>query len=56
MHNDEPTLLDKLGHRKMVYEVGDSVANCLPPQVFGVHGDCGLGKTSLAYPVYTHTH
>ena len=39
MHNDEPTLLDALGREAIIREVGEAIACCTPPQVFGVHGD-----------------
>ena len=51
MHNDEPTLLDALDRGPLIREVGDAVATCTPPQVFGVHGDWGLGKTSFLHQV-----
>ena len=51
MHNDEPTLLDILERTDLTKEVGDIVATCTPPQVFGIHGDWGLGKTSFLYQV-----
>lgn len=51
MHNDEPTLLDTLDRRVLIEEVGDAIANCTLPQVFGVHGDWGLGKTSFLHQV-----
>ena len=51
MHNDEPTLLDALDRGPLIREVGDAVATCAPPQVFGVHGDWGLGKTSFLHQV-----
>ena len=35
----------------MIEEVGEAIANCTPPQVFGVHGDWGLGKTSFLHQV-----
>lgn len=47
MHNDEPTLLDALNRNALIKEVGRAIATCDPPQVFGVHGDWGLGKTSF---------
>ena len=51
MHNDEPTLLDALEREALIREVGEAVATCTPPQVFGVHGDWGLGKTSFLHQV-----
>ena len=51
MHNDEPTLLDALDRETLIREVGEAVATCNPPQVFGVHGDWGLGKTSFLHQV-----
>ena len=51
MHNDEPTLLDTLDRGPLIREVGEAVATCAPPQVFGVHGDWGLGKTSFLHQV-----
>lgn len=51
MHNDEPTLVDLLDRQSLVQEVGEAIATCSPPQVFGVHGDWGLGKTSFLYQV-----
>ena len=51
MHNDEPTLQDLFDRNLLVEEVGEAIANCAPPQVFGVHGDWGLGKTSFLHQV-----
>ena len=51
MHNDEPTLRDRLRRNALIEEVGEAVARCKPPQVFGVHGDWGLGKTSFLHQV-----
>ena len=51
MHNDEPALLDTLERGSLIQEVGDAIARCTPPQVFGVHGDWGLGKTSFLHQV-----
>ncbi len=47
--NDEPALVDQLKRAKLVQEVGETVAHCPPPQVFGIHGDWGLGKTSFLH-------
>ena len=51
MHNDEPSLSDALGRGALIEEVGKAIARCMPPQVFGVHGDWGLGKTSFLHQV-----
>ena len=47
LHNDEPALRDTLERGSLIEEVGEAIARCTPPQVFGVHGDWGLGKTSF---------
>lgn len=49
LHNDEPTLADSLLRADLVRRVSDAVARCSPPQVFGVHGDWGTGKTSFLH-------
>lgn len=54
MHNDEPTLTDALDRGTLIEEVGKAVATCTPPQVFGVHGDWGIGKTSFLQQVQWH--
>ena len=51
MHNDEPTLRDILDRESLVEEVSEAIATCTPPQVFGIHGDWGLGKTSFLHRV-----
>ena len=51
MYNDEPTLLDYLDRKTLIKEVSEAIINCKPPQVFGVHGDWGLGKTSFLHQV-----
>ena len=51
MHNDEPALLDTLERGPLIEEVAEAIARCTPPQVFGVHGDWGLGKTSFLHQV-----
>jgi hypothetical protein len=47
--NDDPTLLDKLQRRELLERVGEAVATCEPPYVFGIHGDWGAGKTSFLH-------
>jgi len=49
LHNDEPVLDDRLERWPLVREVGDAIASCDPPQVFGLHGDWGSGKTSFLH-------
>ena len=51
LHNDEPALLDTLDRVSLIEEVGEAIARCTPPQVFGVHGDWGLGKTSFLHQI-----
>lgn len=52
--NDEPTLEDELGRIPLVRDVARHVATCRPPQVFGLHGGWGSGKTSLLHQVHWH--
>lgn len=52
LHNDEPTLTDLLERAELVRRVSDTVASCSPPQVFGVHGDWGTGKTSFLHQLH----
>lgn len=47
--NDEPVLLDGLNRWDLIREIGDELATCDPPHVFGIHGDWGLGKTSVLH-------
>ena len=39
LHNDEPTLDDAIERAVLVQQVGDAIAACHPPYVFGVPGD-----------------
>lgn len=52
--NDEPTLHDRLGREGLVERVGDEIANCEPPCVFGIHGEWGGGKTSFLHQLHWH--
>ncbi|RMH16210.1 MAG: hypothetical protein D6696_18695 [Acidobacteria bacterium] len=52
LHNDEPTLGDHLARGDLLRRVGEAVARCDPPQVFGVHGDWGSGKTSFLHRLH----
>jgi hypothetical protein len=54
LHNDEPTLLDQLERLDLVRRVGDDVATCDPPHVFGIHGDWGAGKTSFLHQLQAY--
>lgn len=54
LHNDEPCIVDALDRGALVHEVGKAVATCSPPQVFGIHGDWGLGKTSFLHQLHFH--
>lgn len=50
--NDEPTLHDLLGRNSFVERVGREISECAAPQVFGIHGDWGLGKTSFMHALH----
>ena len=45
--NDHPTYADSLDRIELIKEVGKHVQLCRPPQVVGVFGDWGSGKTSF---------
>jgi predicted KAP-like P-loop ATPase len=47
LHNDEPTLDDKLSREELVMQIANTAAKCAPPQVLGIHGDWGAGKTNM---------
>ena len=49
LFNDEPTLADCGDRTGMVRKIGDAIAGCDPPHVFGIHGEWGCGKTSFLY-------
>lgn len=51
LRSDEPTLMDALNRGALVAQVGDLIATCETPHVFGVHGDWGAGKTSFLHQV-----
>ncbi len=52
--NDQPTLDDQLGRAGLVKSLGDALATCEPPHVFGVHGDWGAGKTSFLHQLHLY--
>ncbi|GHA78728.1 P-loop NTPase fold protein [Cognatilysobacter bugurensis] len=54
MHYDHPTLSDSLARTRLVKEKAERIMACEPPQVFGVHGDWGAGKTSFLRQLRYH--
>lgn len=46
-HDDLPTLVDQLNWNEELSRLCESIEQCKPPHVFGVHGDWGSGKTSF---------
>lgn len=47
IHNDLPTLGDKLNWKHEIERMAGRVQHCPTPHVLGVHGDWGSGKTSF---------
>lgn len=47
IHNDLPTLQDRLQWAAELAAMSRRIQQCQPPHVFGVHGDWGSGKTSF---------
>ena len=45
---DWPTFKDEIGWKDQLSALATRVAHCETPQVFGVHGDWGAGKSSFA--------
>jgi len=54
VHNDEPTLNDQLGRTELIQRMAKTIAEADPPQVFGLHGDWGTGKTSALHQLHWH--
>ena len=54
-HNDEPVFDGALLKRDaFVRTLAEQIASCTPPQVFGVHGEWGAGKTSVLRQLQRH--
>ena len=54
-HNDEPVFDGSLLQRDaFVRTLAEQIAACTPPQVFGVHGEWGAGKTSVLRQLQRH--
>ena len=54
-HNDEPVFDGALLKRDaFVRTLAEQIASCSPPQVFGVHGEWGAGKTSVLRQLQRH--
>lgn len=51
LHTDNPTETDSLGRAELVADIVRRVVNCECPQVLGLHGDWGSGKTSALMQV-----
>lgn len=55
LHNDEPVFDGALLKRDaFVRTLAEQIASCTPPQVFGVHGEWGAGKTSVLRQLQRH--
>ena len=54
MHRDDYTVTDKLDRRELVRSIAEVMAKDRPPQVFGLHGDWGSGKTSTLRAIRYH--
>lgn len=56
LHDDKPTLEDALERVHLVKELGNVICECAHPQIFGVHGDWGFGKTSFLKQLQYYLH
>lgn len=53
-HSDHSTLHDLLDRKKLIVAKAEKISTCEPPQVFGIHGDWGSGKTSYLEQLRYH--
>lgn len=51
-HDDHATLIDSLERIQLVNRLAKEVKGCMPPRVYGVHGDWGSGKTSFLHQLH----
>lgn len=51
-HDDHATLIDSLERIALVRKLAAAVRGCVPPRVYGVHGDWGAGKTSFLHQLH----
>lgn len=54
IHSDHPTLNDKLDRIASIKNKAEQIMRCDTPQVFGIHGDWGSGKTSYLRQLRFH--
>ena len=54
IHSDHPTLNDKLNRIASIKNKAEQIMYCDTPQVFGIHGDWGSGKTSYLRQLRYH--
>ena len=54
IHSDHPTLNDKLNRIASIKNKAEQIMHCETPQVFGIHGDWGSGKTSYLRQLRFH--
>lgn len=47
--NDQATIHDKLNREALLEQLAKHITTCAPPEVIGIHGAWGTGKTSFLY-------
>ncbi len=52
--NDEPIVVDHLGHHPLARRVGHRILKCDPPYVVGICGSWGAGKTSFLRKLWAY--